>query len=257
MAEKKYKLPAQVRTFMETIKGKKDKITEKDFTKKEIDLIKKAIKQSRTRGRKVQYYDDDGEVFRDRNNKAREKNKGSVQYKDYPSAKTITEPMSRIYEPLGRGDYNLGNSGAIRNTLGRFSYEKTPEGRLIARDNYDFKDDLVKEEGVRPSKGYEKMGTLGKIGTIAKDTLFPRPDSYMPNPFKGVSTLPSRVGSAFIGDKGRPVELDLGEAPENFKKGGKVKRKLKVKRKPKDGRMKKAKGRDGIAQRGKTRGRMR
>ena len=43
--------------------------------------------------------------------------------------------MSRIYEPLGRGDYNLGNSGAIRNTLGRFSYEKTPEGRLIARDN--------------------------------------------------------------------------------------------------------------------------
>ena len=101
------------------------------------------------------------------------------------------------------------------------------------------------------------MGTLGKIGTIAKDTLFPKPDSYMPNPFKGVSTLPSRVGSAFIGDKGRPVELDLGEAPENFKKGGKVKRKLKVKRKPKDGRMKKAKGRDGIAQRGKTRGRMR
>jgi hypothetical protein len=69
--------------------------------------------------------------------------------------------------------------------------------------------------------------------------------------------LPSRIGSAFVGADGRPVEIDLGEAPENFKKGGKVKRKLKVKRKPKDGRMKKAKGRDGIAQRGKTRGRMR
>ena len=254
MAEKKYKLPAQVRTFLETVKVKKSKITEKDFTKKEINLIKEAIKQSRIRGKKVRYFDNDGEVFRDRNKKARTKNKGSVQYKDYPNE---AKPTNRIDEPFGRGDYNLGSSGAIRNTLGRFSYEKTPEGRLIARDNYDFKDDLVKEYGVRPSKDYKKMGTLGKIGTIAKDTLFPRPDSYKPNPLKGVSTLPSRVGSAFIGDKGRPVEIDLGEAPEDFKKGGKVKRKLKVKRKPKDGRMKKAKGRDGIAQRGKTRGRMR
>jgi hypothetical protein len=250
MAEKKYKLPAQVRTFLETVRGKKSKITEKDFTKKEIDEIKQAIKQSRTRGRKVQYYDDDGEVFKDRNNKAREKNKGSVDYKDYTTDRADT----------AIADFNLGKSGAIRNTLGKFDYVKTPDGRLIAKDTYDFKDDLVKEAKVRPSADYPKS-TVGKIAAVAADTLFPTKSDggfdYVPNPIKGIQTLPSRIGSAFVGADGRPVEIDLGEAPENFKKGGKVKRKLKVKRKPKDGRMKKAKGRDGIAQRGKTRGRMR
>ena len=97
------------------------------------------------------------------------------------------------------------------------------------------------------------------INQPQKDTLFPTKGDggfdYVPNPIKGIQTLPSRIGSAFVGADGRPVEIDLGDSP--FKRGGKVKRKLKVKRKPKDGRMKKAKGRDGIAQRGKTRGRMR
>jgi hypothetical protein len=247
MADKKDKYPVQVRTFMETIKGKKDKITEKDFNQAELDEIKQAIKQSRTRGRKVQYYDDDGEVFKDRNNKAREKNKGSVDYKDYTTDRAVA-------------DFNFGKSGAVRNTLGRFNYKKTPDGRLVATDTYDFKDDLVKESKVRPSADYPKS-TVGKIAAVAADTLFPTKGDggfdYVPNPIKGIQTLPSRIGSAFVGADGRPVEIDLGEAPENFKKGGKVKRKLKVKRKPKDGRMKKAKGRDGIAQRGKTRGRMR
>jgi len=47
-------------------------------------------------------------------------------------------------------------------------------------------------------------------------------------------------------------QIKRGSAP-GMKKGGKVK----AKRKPIDGRMKKAKCRDGIAQRGKTRGKMR
>jgi hypothetical protein len=71
-------------------------MTEKDFTKQEIDEIKQAIKQSRTRGRKVQYYDDDGEVFKDRNNKAREKNKGSVDYKDYTTIEPILPSLILI-----------------------------------------------------------------------------------------------------------------------------------------------------------------
>jgi hypothetical protein len=138
-------------------------------------------------------------------------------------------------------DFNLGSSGAMRNTLGKFSYEKTPDGRLIAKDMYDFKDDLVKEAGVRPTSDYEKMSTLGKIGTLAADTVLPWKG--------GVSTLPSRIGSAFIGKDGRPVNIDLGKA--DFKKGGKVKAKSIAK--PKTS---KASSRgDGIAQRGKTKGR--
>ena len=235
MAEKKYKLPAQVRTFLETVRGKKSKITEKDFTKKEIDLIKKAIMSAEYRDKK-------------RVPKKGIKTQGSVDYKDYTTDRADT----------AIADFNLGKSGAVRNTLGRFNYKKTPDGRLVATDTYDFKDDLVKESKVRPSADYPKS-TVGKIAAVAADTLFPTKGDggfdYVPNPIKGIQTLPSRIGSAFVGADGRPVEIDLGDSP--FKRGGKVKRKLKVKRKPKDGRMKKAKGRDGIAQRGKTRGRMR
>ena len=124
----------------------------------------------------------------------------------------------------------------MRNTLGKFNYEKTPDGRLIAKDMYDFKDDLVKEAGVRPTSDYEKMSTLGKIGTLAADTVIPGRG--------GPTTLPSRIGSAFIGKNGRPVEIDLGKA--DFKKGGKVKAKPTAS----------SRG-DGIAQRGKTRGKFR
>ena len=234
MADKKDKYPVQVRTFMETIKGKKDKITEKDFNQAELDEIKQAIMSAEYRDKK-------------RVPKKGIKTQGSVDYKDYTTDRAVA-------------DFNFGKSGAVRNTLGRFNYKKTPDGRLVATDTYDFKDDLVKESKVRPSADYPKS-TVGKIAAVAADTLFPTKGDggfdYVPNPIKGIQTLPSRIGSAFVGADGRPVEIDLGEAPENFKKGGKVKRKLKVERKPKDGRMKKAKGRDGIAQRGKTRGRMR
>jgi hypothetical protein len=216
-------VPAQIRTFLGTLSGNRDPITEKDFTADELKQVRDAITKSRERqtgkrfiasgtpGKKDykldQYYDP------------------TVDYKDY--GKDMNS---------GRQDLNVGSGAAMRNTLGKFSYEKTPEGRLIAKDSYDFKDDLVKESKVRPSADYEKMSTLGKIGTIAADTIVhPR----------GFTTLPSRIGSAFIGKDGRPVKIDLGEAP--FKKGGKV-------NKPKQSSA--SKRGDGIAQRGKTRGRV-
>lgn len=216
-------VPAQVRTFVSTLAGNRDPITEKDFTADELKQVRDAITKSRERqtgksfiasgtpGKKDykldQYYDP------------------TVDYKDYGKGMDNT-----------RRDFNVGSDAAIRNTLGKFSYEKTPEGRLIAKDSYDFKDDLVKESKVRPSADYEKMSALGKIGTIAKDTIVhPR----------GISTLPSRVGSAFIGKDGRPVRVDLGEA--SFKKGGKVAPK----------RTSASKRGDGIAVKGHTKGKFR
>ena len=219
-------IPAQVRTFAGTLMGNRDPITEKDFTKAELEQVKNAIIKSRDRqtgksfiatgtpGKKdyklEQYYDP------------------TVDYKDYGNG------MNNA-----RQDFNVGSNAAIRNTLGKFAYEKTPEGRLIAKDNYDFKDDLVKEENVRPSSEYEKMSALEKIGALAKDTIT--------SP-KGVTTLPSRVGSAFIGKDGRPVRIDLGEAP--FKSGGKVKNKT-IKR------TQASKRGDGIAKKGYTKGKFR
>jgi hypothetical protein len=212
-------VPAQVRTFVSTLAGNKDPITEKDFTEAELKQARDAVVKSRERQTGKRFIKEEGDKL------ARQHYDPTVDYKDYGKGMDNT-----------RRDFNVGSDAAIRNTLGKFSYEKTPEGRLIAKDNYDFKDDLVKESKVRPSADYEKMSALGKIGTLAKDTIVhPR----------GISTLPSRVGSAFIGKDGRPVRVDLGEAP--FKKGGKVASK----------RTSASKRGDGIAVKGHTKGKFR
>jgi len=217
------KVPAQIRTFADTLMGDNTPITEKNFTPEELQQIKSSIANSRARQVGKNFISEGpGQPLKQTYNQ-------TVGYKDYGSG----ERGERV-----ENDFNLGGSGAIRNTLGRFAYEKTPDGRLIAKDTYDFKDDLVKEAGARPSADYEKMNTLEKLGTIAKDTVTTK---------GGLTSIPSRIGSAFIGKNGRPVNIDLGKA--DFKKGGAVKAKPKVSKASSRG--------DGCAQRGKTRGKLR
>lgn len=191
-------VPAQIRTFVETLRGKRDPITEKDFTERELKQVRDAILAAR----KVSP------------NKA-------VDYPDYGKRGNLV-----------RSDLDIGHGSAMRNTLGRFNYEKTPEGRLVAKDTYDFEDDLVGKEEVPRTRDYAGLSTAEKIGKLAADTLR-----------AGVTTLPSRVGSAFIGANGRPVRIDLGEAP--FKKGGQVRAKVPSSRG------------DGAARRGHTKGKVR
>ena len=219
-AEDSFILPAQIRTFAETVAGKRDPITEKNFSKKEMQQMREAIARSRARqankGRKG-YYDE------------------TVDYGDYGENRQRQKDAQRDYSPLP--------SDAARNTLGRFKYEKTPEGRLIATDSYDFKDDLVdKNSNIPRSKDYEKLSTLEKIGKLAADTAA--------SDKGGFSSLPSRVGSAFVGAASRPVRVDLGEAP--FKKGGAVKTRAQLLT-----RTSSSKRGDGIASKGFTKGRVR
>ena len=210
-------VPAQVRTFVSTLAGNKNPITEKDFTEDELKQARDAVTKSRERQTGKRFIKEEGDKL------ARQHYDETVDYKDYGKG------MNNM-----RRDFNVGSDAAMRNTLGRFKYEKTPEGRLVATDNYDFKDDLIKQvPGIPRTKDYEGLSTLEKVGKLAADTF--RPSAG------GVKSLPSRVGNAFIGGDGRPVRVDLGEAP--FKKGGKVtpKRKSASKRA------------DGCAIRGKTR----
>ena len=209
-----YMIPSQVRTFVSTLTGDTSPITEKNFSASEIKQMRDAVMRSKER--------QPATVTEHKAGKTREiprKLDPTVDYKDYGDG---ADRASRDYSPLP--------SDAARNTLGRFQYEKTPEGRLVAHDSYDFKDDLV-SEGAPRSADYEKLSTFEKVKKLAKDTV------ALPI---GMSSLPSRVGSAFVGAKSRPVRVDLGEAP--FKKGGRVS---------------KASSRaDGIAQRGRTKGRL-
>jgi hypothetical protein len=217
-------VPAQVRTFASTLTGNRDPITEKDFTQDELKQARDAVVKSRERQTGKRFIKEEGDKL------ARQHYDETVDYKDYGEGK------DRVLN-----DFNVGSGAAMRNTLGRFRYEKTPEGRLIATDTYDFKNDLAnKIPGIPRTKDYEGLSTLEKVGKLAADTF--RPSTG------GIKSLPSRVGNAFIGADGRPVRVDLGEAP--FKKGGKVKNKAPV-------RSSASKRGDGIAKKGHTKGNFR
>ena len=199
-----YLLPSQVRIFAETVAGKKEPITEKDFSESELKQMRDAIARQRNQLARANDAKRRGYAYP-------EVPKNSVGYQDYSDDPYSTKRAARDYSPLPQD--------AARNTLGRFRYEKTPEGRLVAIDSYDFKDDLVdKLPNIPKSKDYEKLNNFEKLKKLAADTLA--------NDKGGFSTLPSRVGSAFIGARSRPVRVDLGEAP--FKKGGLVKTKKAV-----------------------------
>ena len=216
-------VPAQVRTFAETVLGKRDPITEKDFTAEELKQARDAVVKSRERQTGKSFIKEKGKPLKQYYDE-------TVGYKDYGKGKEKT-----------RNDFNIGSEAAMRNTLGRFKYEKTPEGRLIATDTYDFKDDLAKQFPKIPrTKDYEDLSTIEKVGKLAADTF--RPSAG------GLKSLPSRVGNAFIGADGRPVRVDLGEAP--FKKGGSVKSSLSK-------RSTASKRGDGVAQKGHTKGKFR
>lgn len=204
-------VPAQVRTFIETLAGDTSPITESNFTPEELELIRRTVRNAKERHPVDYVYDP---------KTGRDIPVNSTTYVGYPD-----------YDMGARGqmgDLNALPEAAIRNTLGRFRVDRTPEGRAIAVDSYDFADDLA-HIGARKSSEYERMSTAEKLAALAQDTL----------KTGGINSLPSRIGSAFIGKRKRPVRIDLGEG---LRKGGAVKAKT-------------ARG-DGCAKRGKTKGRL-
>ena len=234
-------VPAQARTFLETVvmspeERTKRPITEKDFTEEEQRQMLESVinarkKRAQTLGLtepvdpEIRKQKDDefiksfgvlkGQGKKDIENIVKNANesrrkeeeyflsgKGNVHYYDYPNAHSM-------------GDTTIGKDAAVRNTLGRFLYETTPEGKIKIKDRYDFKDDLAGVDGQRPSADYEKMSAAEKLKTLFMDTVDnPRDRLQKENRSiftvkQGLDTLPSRVGSAFIGNQGRQVDITV------------------------------------------------
>ena len=200
-------VPAHARTLIESLAGNESPITEQNFSEAELGMMRDAIMRSRrdrtaTNQRlhheAMQAAPTEKERRELRMRGASPQLDQTVGYQHYPGS-----PTSVL------SDMDPRDSAAIRNTLGRFAYEKTPEGNLVATDLYKFRDDLSGK--TRPSADYADMGTAEKLWTLAKDTFTGA----------GVETIPSRVGNAFLGNKeGRPVTVNLGKAP--FANGGQV-----------------------------------
>jgi hypothetical protein len=203
-------VPAHLRTFGETLMGDRTPITENNFTPSELDQMRNAVMSSRKDREITNARVFDNDVKKAFKSGASDKELMAIM-KQGPSQK-IDQSVGYQHYPGGdvevRRDTDFGHDASIRSTLGRFAYNKDANGNLIVTDNYKFTNDLPRE--TRPTSDYAGMTTPEKLWLLAKDTA----------QMGGLETLPSRVGNAFIGADGRPVNVNLGAAP--FAHGGAV-----------------------------------
>jgi hypothetical protein len=106
--------PTAGRVFLESMQGKRDPITEADFSPDELNQLRQLIKATENKGN-VQYSD----YVNERNRRLREEFLPTVHLP--PSILAITNPL-----------------GNLAGTLGRFTYVRDADGNLRAIDDYDF-----------------------------------------------------------------------------------------------------------------------
>jgi len=186
-------VPAQQRTFLTTLAGSKRPITEKNFTEEELGQLKSAADKAKKAGRNY------------------------INYEDYPNELLINK-----VEQFSKGQ-------AMPQTVGRARLEEN-KGKTKVTDVYDFLNSVRAPEVERYENIRKKEGKAGVAKAVAKEAY----EDYEKEGLKAaVNKLPSRIGNAFIGRDGRPVEIAM-------RKGGAVKDKVRG---------------YGIAQRGRGRGR--
>ena len=106
--------PTAARTLLETIQGKKEPITESNFSPKELGVLRQLIES--TGGRGDVQYDDYTQLMRQQ-----QKEKGTIPASIMPGPLSILDPI-----------------GNVQTTLGRFNYVRDAEGNLVINDKYDF-----------------------------------------------------------------------------------------------------------------------
>lgn len=154
-------VPMDLRILGSTLMGNRSPITEANFNQAELAAMQQAVDKAAARTGKTQ--------------------KGSVQYVDYPRG----EEIGPGFQPVGQ-------------TLGRFVYEKGPDGRTVITDKYDFYNEGRKANVEK----YEKMGPIEKPLSVAKNML--------KNLVKGnLRQIPAEVAEAYIGRDGREVRIQL------------------------------------------------
>jgi hypothetical protein len=124
-------LPTPAKLYWDSIVGgKKDAITEADFSTAELEAMRKMILQQKAM-------------------------QGGITYGDYPESE---QPgVSALLSPGGR----------VATSLGQFGYQQGPEGITIS-DNYDFnpvyKDEslLLKALSILGTKGFSGLHMLGE-----------------------------------------------------------------------------------------------
>jgi hypothetical protein len=154
-------VPMDIRMLGSTLMGNKSPITESNFSKEELAAMQQAVDKASARSGKTE--------------------KGFVQYVDYPKG----DEIGPGYQPVGQ-------------TLGRFVYEKGPNGQTVITDKYDFYNEGRKANVEK----YEKMGRGEKALSVSGNML--------KNLVTGnLRQVPGELADAYIGRDGRDVRIQL------------------------------------------------
>jgi hypothetical protein len=106
--------PTSGRTFLETVQGKRDPITEGNFSPEELAVMKEMIALK------------GGDA-------------GDIQYGDYHALAKVMRAQGKIPASTTPSLFSMSDSlGNVQTTLGRFKYGRDAEGNLVVRDTYDF-----------------------------------------------------------------------------------------------------------------------
>jgi len=106
--------PTSGRTFLETVQGKRDPITEGNFSPEELLVMKEMIALK------------GGDA-------------GDIQYGDYNALAKVMRAQGKIPASTTPSLFSMSDSlGNVQTTLGRFKYGRDAKGNLVVRDTYDF-----------------------------------------------------------------------------------------------------------------------
>jgi hypothetical protein len=164
----KENIPVHARVYLETLLGKKDRITADDFTKEELADIEKLLSSKPAKG-------------------------AVTEYSDYEKVRDLDR------EGRHSSDW-LENLPSVGKTLGRFTYETLPDGRRVIKDTYDF---YNTSRSINVQE-FEEMGPAEKALAVFKKITANR--SMMDPPF--VKRAADVLGEAYIGRDGRPVKVE-------------------------------------------------
>jgi len=127
--------PTAGRTFLETVQGNRQPITEQQFTPEELKVLNELVKLKGKPNGTITYED-----YRALD--------GARQAQGRRSANTLPS-ISSLFDPLGN----------VQTTVGRFSYVQMPDGTVQIQDNYDFN-----PPGVPGATQEARTGEYGALG---------------------------------------------------------------------------------------------
>lgn len=157
--------------------------------------------------------------------RARKAGRNYITYADYDKELLINKPEQ------------FSKEQDVQQTIGRAPIKKDKSGRDVVEDIYDFMNAVRAKDVRRYQDIRKKEGRTGLAKEVARESLedIKKAGSLSEGAKTAFNKLPSRIGNAFIGEDGRPVRIQM-------RKGGAVKSTAS------------SRG-DGIARKGKTRGR--